>query len=45
MMKKLITGLASGLVTQFGKLGDMIADLFNKPPKPAKPKKPKKPTK
>lgn len=45
-MKKLITGLASGLVTQFGKLGDKLASLlFNKPPKPAKPKKPTKPTK
>ena len=41
-MKKLITGLASGLVTQFGKLGDMIADLFKKPSKPKKPKKPTK---
>lgn len=38
-MKKLIAGLASGLVTQFGKLGDMIADLFKKPSKPAKPRK------
>lgn len=42
-MKKLIIGLASGLVTQFGKLGDKLASLFfHKPPKPPKPAKPTK---
>ncbi len=41
-MKNLIAGLASGLVTQFGKLGDKIMGLFKKPAKPPKPAKPRK---